>query len=158
MSQFQCITRVSVPKKGILPTELLRATVEKKMRAHDGSKIQASGVLRRKQHMKKLTAKEALSLHAELCEKIDAVTSVIRERAIAQLNYNICANLPKGILSQNQLVENAVNVGFTTGAAQIHEFGCQPAIQLAYDILEDCNCHREAAALLAEAKKGGFEV
>jgi hypothetical protein len=106
--------------------------------------------------MKKTTANEALSLHAELSKKIEAITSVIRERAIAQLNYNVSTNLPKGILSQDQLVENAVSTGFTAGAAQIHEFGCDTAIQLAYDILEDANCHREAGALLAEAKKGGF--
>ncbi len=128
------------------------------MRTHSGSKIQASGVLRQKQHMKKLTANEALSVHAELNEKIEAVTAIIRKRAFAQLSYNVCTNLPSCILNKAQLLEDAVRTGFTAGAAQIHEFGCEPAIQLAYDILEDCNCHREAAALLAGAKKGGLGV
>lgn len=108
--------------------------------------------------MKKLNAQEVLSLHAELNKKIEAVTSVIRERAIAQLAYNVCTNLPKNILNQGELVEDAVRTAFTAGAAQVHEYGCEPAVRLACDILEDCNCHREAAALIAEAKKGGLAV
>jgi hypothetical protein len=108
--------------------------------------------------MKKTTAEEALSLHAELNDKIEAITSALRARAIAQLSYDVSTNLPKGILNRDELIENALNQGFTSGAAAYHQYGCEPAVNLAYSILEDCNCHREAKALVDEARKGGLAV
>lgn len=95
----------------------------------------------------------------ELDKRLSKLFDAIRSRAQNQLEYNFSTNLPKGILqTEGEAVENAIQTGIVGGLAGQHcRFSCSKTIQLAFDLLEDSNCHTEGAALMKAAKEMGFQ-
>lgn len=84
---------------------------------------------------------------AEFDQQLTALLALIREKAVAQHNYNEATNIPKGISSPAETVANAIRSGVAHGWNSLHSFDPAAALYLAHDILEDANCHPEAAAI-----------
>lgn len=94
----------------------------------------------------------------ELDERLSKLFDAIRSRAQNQLEYNFGTNLPKGIIkTEGEAVENALQTGIVGGLAGHYcRFSTSRTVDLAFDLLEDSNCHTEGAALLKAAKEMGY--
>lgn len=102
----------------------------------------------------KLTAQQTKLLHIEFSTKLDALLAAIRTKAVAQFAYNVETNVPSDILDPAEVVEHAVLHGIVSAASAYNDYGIEPSIRLAAEILEDVNAHSEAAPLFAALKEG----
>lgn len=87
------------------------------------------------------------ALEAVLAQMVDALC----ESARAQLDYSETHNLPRGILKDSDLVDNALERGLVSAVQILAGYGVDETIRIAGHLLEDSNCHSEAAALRAAA-------
>lgn len=108
--------------------------------------------------MKKITQKKRAELAAEFETKLAQMLAALAESARSKFAYNLETNVPAGIVAPADAVENSLRSGLVNSAAQLHEFGCELTVSIATDILEDSNCHSEAAALCAAARNNGLNV
>lgn len=83
---------------------------------------------------------------------LDALLAAIRGRAERQFEYNLESNVPSGIVELHNAAAAAVQHGYESGAGHLSNFGSEKQIEIAYNILEDANCHTEAAALKRAAE------
>lgn len=102
----------------------------------------------------KLTAQQTKLLNIEFATKLDALLAGIRAKAVAQFAYNVETNVPADILDPAEVVEHAVLHGIVSAASAYNDYGIEPSIRLAAEILEDVNAHTEAAPLFAILKEG----
>jgi hypothetical protein len=86
---------------------------------------------------------------AEFNAMLEKVLNKIKERSVAQYDYNINANVPSriGDITMDNAAEHAVKSGIVSGTNSWLSFDCGETIRLAHHLLEDCNCHTEARAL-----------
>jgi hypothetical protein len=73
----------------------------------------------------------------------------IKSAAESQFAYNEKTNLPAGIVAAGESVHCAILCGVASGWNTWQGWDCEQAITVAHDILEDANCHTEAARLRA---------
>lgn len=94
----------------------------------------------------------------DLDERLEKLFGAIRLRANSKLAYNFNKNIPAGIVkTEGEAVMNALHSGIVSGLASDYcRFSTNKAIDLAFDLLEDHNCHTEGAALMEAAKKMGY--
>lgn len=81
--------------------------------------------------------------------ELESLLAAIRKAATNQFEYNETQNLPRCILSPAESVPHAILQGFVSGWNNRNGWDCQRAIAAAHDLLEDANCHTEAARLRA---------
>lgn len=81
--------------------------------------------------------------------ELDTLLQTIRTKATDQFAYNEATNIPGKIIEPGDSVESAISHGIAAGWNTVNSFSCDHAIKLAYEILEDANCHTEAARLAA---------
>ena len=79
--------------------------------------------------------------------ELETLLSKIRESATNQFKYNQETNVPEGRVLAEDSATHAIKQGIASGVNNFFEWCCEPAIEIAHGILEDCNCHTEAAAL-----------
>jgi hypothetical protein len=89
----------------------------------------------------------------EFSAKLNTLILKIRDKAFDCFIYNESTNLPKGIMAADEIVSKAILYGTASAINTIGEWDCDNAIGWAVEILEDANCHGEAAALLAASKE-----
>lgn len=94
-------------------------------------------------------APAAPSRAQEFQGQLAALLESIRRKAEAQFTYNEQTNIPAGITAPADSVATALNHGMASGWNTVNQWDCNAAIDLAHELLEDCNCHTEAAALRA---------
>lgn len=103
--------------------------------------------------LKSLPAAEQFRLHAQFTERLEKVLASIRSSAHGQFAYNVGENVPRGILTPAEVVDHAIAHGAVVGlSADLCDYGIEPTVSLAVDLLENVNAHTEARAL-AEATK-----
>lgn len=85
----------------------------------------------------------------EFALQLHTLLEAIRHKAECQFAYNEQTNIPKGIIPPEESVSSAILHGMGAGWNTTHKWDCAAAIDLAYDVLEDANCHTEAARLRA---------
>ena len=78
---------------------------------------------------------------------LEALISKIRASAERQFKYNEDTNVPAGRVAAEDSAMHAVKQGIASGINNFFEWCCEPAIETAHAILEDCNCHTEVRAL-----------
>lgn len=93
----------------------------------------------------------------EFSDKLSALLTRIRERAISQFGYNESVNIPAGRMKPDEAVENGVMRGVVSGLANYHGYGVEPCIQFAADLLEDVNAHTECAVVTKMLEPGWSE-
>ena len=71
----------------------------------------------------------------------------IRDKAMSQFDYSVRENVPRGILPVEQIAGHAINHGVVSAMSQRNQWGIEPSIEFAADVLEDVNAHTEAAML-----------
>ncbi len=93
-------------------------------------------------------------------EAIAAFAAAFTVRAVNQLRYDLTTNVSRGITTRNEAktAAHAIEHGVASAFNAIHHWDCDAAVKLAYAILEDANCHSEAAAMLVAAKKNGITL
>lgn len=77
------------------------------------------------------------------------------EKALGRLKYNLEENLPKGIMTLEQIKGDSVKSGLVSSIGTFIKWDIYQAMELCADILEDVNAHKEAQVLrvmLAEAQ------
>ena len=84
----------------------------------------------------------------------DAVLS-LREKAMSQFEHNLKHNVPQGILTLEGSPEHAINSGLVRTIAKRFQWDCDATISFAGDLLEDVNCHTEAATVRSWIEEGG---
>ena len=99
-----------------------------------------------------LTAAQTSRLKFEVHARLDQVLATLRARANGQFKYSLRTNVPKGILTPVEVIDNAIRQGFVSAATQFNDCGIEPSIQLAAELLEDVNAHAEAAPLFVAIK------
>jgi hypothetical protein len=67
--------------------------------------------------------------------------------ATAQFKYSVKKNLPYGIHTREDIVERCVNHGIVAAISTHYQWGVEPVVELAADMLEDVNAHTEAKLL-----------
>lgn len=98
----------------------------------------------------KTTAPEpvrATSRGEEFTRQLYTLLEVIRHKAKAQFSYNEQTNIPAGITKPEESVASAIVHGVASGWNTAAKWSCDDAILLAHEVLEDANCHTEAALL-----------
>lgn len=88
--------------------------------------------------------------HDEFVTMLNKVLGKIKERATAQYEYNLNTNVPEKIagITLENAAENAVKNGIVSGVNAWFGWDTDEAVRLAHHLLEDCNCHTEARALV----------
>lgn len=89
---------------------------------------------------------------AEVKAEIANLAQAMEDRAVAQYNYSIKENIPRGILKPEEVGDNAVRTGIVAALTQKHEWDISLLQELCADILEDANDHETAAELRAKAQ------
>jgi len=84
---------------------------------------------------------------SEFSEKLNQFLTHARDKAVSQFEYNEATNIPKRIIEPQESVKFGLQHGVAVGWNQLNGWCCEAAFDLAYAILEDANCHTEAAAL-----------
>jgi hypothetical protein len=95
------------------------------------------------------SVRASLELHAILHPFLIDVL----EKAEAQLQHSLTTNVPKGILKREDIVENAFRHGLVSAFSKLNQWGIEPSVQLAAELLEDVNAHSLARPLFDELKK-----
>lgn len=88
--------------------------------------------------------------HDEFVAMLNKVVSKIKERALAQYEYNLNFNVPHGIgdITLDNAADQAVKSGLVCGINSFYSWDCSESVRLAHHLLEDCNAHEEARALV----------
>lgn len=76
-----------------------------------------------------------------------SLLSKIKEKATEQFKYNEEVNVPENRIPAGESAIHAIRQGIASGVNFFFEWDCCEAIETAHSILEDSNCHREAAAI-----------
>lgn len=101
-----------------------------------------------------LTHEQSARLNHDFATSLNALLVEIRGRAVNAFNHDMERNVPAGTVTPDEVVEHAIRAGLVSAMSAFHHFGIEPSIQLAAEILEDVNAHREAAPLFAILKEG----
>ena len=83
----------------------------------------------------------------EFSAGLNTLLTNIRDKAMAQFDYSVRENVPRGILPVEQIAGHAINHGVVSAMSQRNQWGIEPTIEFAADCLEDVNAHTEAAML-----------
>lgn len=83
----------------------------------------------------------------EFTARLYTLLEAIRANAEAQFAYNEGTNIPAGITKPEESVTSAIVHGVASGWNTVTKWDCEDAITLAHAVLEDANCHAEAALL-----------
>lgn len=98
----------------------------------------------------KTTSNQIKEQSEKFSNDLNALLLAIRDRALAQFQYNIERNIPAGILKVEEVAENAINHGIVSAVSKMNDFSIEPQIKLCAELLEDVNAHSEAAELYAK--------
>ena len=82
-------------------------------------------------------------------QQLDALLAKIKEHATMQFEYNQTVNVPSGLVAADESAIDAIKSGLASGVNAFLDWDCGESIEVAHSILEDSNCHEEAAALRA---------
>lgn len=74
---------------------------------------------------------------------------------MSQFEHNLKHNVPQGILKLEHCPDHAINSGLVTTIATRFQWDCSATISFAGDLLEDVNCHTEAATVRGWIEEGG---
>lgn len=85
----------------------------------------------------------------EFTARLYTLLEAIRAKAEAQFAYNEGTNIPAGITQPEDSVASAIVHGVASGWNTTAKWSGDDAVELAHTVLEDANCHAEAARLLA---------
>ena len=96
-----------------------------------------------------LTKAEEADLTRQFCTARDQLLASIRRAATHQFRYSLKENLPRGILTVAEVVDQALTHGIISTVSARYEYGVEPVIAFAADLLEDVNAHTEAQMLRA---------
>lgn len=94
-----------------------------------------------------ITQAKKTALQAQFSNELNQLLCSIRENALNQFEYNLKQNIPRDILQPDEVVGQAISHGVVSAISRRNDWGIEPSIQFAHDILEDVNAHIEAAAL-----------
>lgn len=84
----------------------------------------------------------------EFTLRLYTLLEAIRAKAESQFAYNERTNIPAGITKPEESVTSAIVHGVASGWNTVTKWDCDEAVELAHTVLEDANCHAEAARLL----------
>jgi hypothetical protein len=94
------------------------------------------------------TGNQPQSRAEQFSSTLNRLLTVIREKAQRQFEYNERTNIPTGIIKEDESVGLALEQAIVGAWNELHGWTCEDAIRLAHSVLEDANCHTEAARLI----------
>lgn len=90
---------------------------------------------------------KTITEQAKFGRELDALLTSIRQKAVAQFEYSIKENIPRGILKIEECANHAINHGIVAAMSARNQWDVDATVKLAIDILEDSNCHAEVRVL-----------
>ena len=83
----------------------------------------------------------------ELNNQIETFISKLRQKAQNQFEHNWQINIPAQRVTKEESANHAFNIAFCSSFNTLNSWDCDAAIQIAFDVMQDANCHTECREL-----------